>query len=105
MLIIKNILQLHSFKGWLFAFLLLGVAVSFLPFLNFWLPEDSILYVPDYMFALIGKYLCYALVALAMDLIWGLYRYIEFRAWSIFFYWWVRHGNVFDEKYWQRGCL
>ena len=43
----------------------------FLPLLNIWLPENSILHVPDYMFSLIGKYLCYALVALAMDLIWG----------------------------------
>ena len=68
---IKNILELHSFKGWLITFLLLGSAVVFLPLLNIWLPENSILHVPDYMFSLIGKYLCYALVALAMDLIWG----------------------------------
>ena len=68
---IKNILELHSFKGWLITFLLLGLAVVFLPLLNIWLPENSILHVPDYMFSLIGKYLCYALVALAMDLIWG----------------------------------
>ena len=68
---IKNILELHSFIGWLITFLLLGLAVVFLPLLNIWLPENSILHVPDYMFSLIGKYLCYALVALAMDLIWG----------------------------------
>ena len=68
---IKNILELHSFKGWLITFLLLGLAIVFLPLLNIWLPETSVLHVPDYMFSLIGKYLCYALVALAMDLIWG----------------------------------
>ena len=68
---IKNILELHSFKGWLITFLMLGLVVVFLPLLNIWLPENSILHVPDYMFSLIGKYLCYALVALAMDLIWG----------------------------------
>ena len=59
---IKNILRLHSLRGWLFAFLLLGLAVVILPMLNLWLPKDSALHVPDYMFALIGKYLCYALV-------------------------------------------
>ena len=68
---IKKISELHSFKGWLFNFLLLGLAVVFLPLLNIWLPEDSVWHVPNYMFSLLGKYLCYALVALAVDLIWG----------------------------------
>ena len=68
---IKTISELHSFKGWLFNFLLLGLAVILLPLLNIWLPEDSAWHVPNYMFPLIGKYLCYALVALAVDLIWG----------------------------------
>ena len=66
---IKKITELHSFKGWLFNFLLLGLAVVFLPLLNIWLPEDSVWHVPNYMFSLIGKYLCYALVSLAVDLI------------------------------------
>ena len=68
---IKKISELHSFKGWLFIFLLLGLAVVFLPLLNIWLPEDSVWHVPNYLFSLMGKYLCYALVALAVDLIWG----------------------------------
>jgi len=68
---IKKISELHSFKGWLFNFLLLGLAVILLPLLNIWLSEDSIWHVPNYMFSLLGKYLCYALVALAVDLIWG----------------------------------
>lgn len=68
---IKKISELHSFKGWLFNFLLLGLAVILLPLLNIWLPEDSVWHVPNYMFSLLGKYLCYALVALAVDLIWG----------------------------------
>jgi len=68
---IKKISELHSYKGWLFNFLLLGLAVVLLPLLNIWLPEDSVWHVPNYMFSLLGKYLCYALVALAVDLIWG----------------------------------
>jgi len=68
---IKKISELHSYKGWLFNFLLLGLAVVLLPSLNIWLPEDSVWHVPNYMFSLLGKYLCYALVALAVDLIWG----------------------------------
>ena len=68
---IKQIIKLHSLKGWLFTFSLLGIAIFLLPLLNIFAPEDSFLHIPDYMFSLFGKYLCYALVALAIDLIWG----------------------------------
>ncbi len=68
---IKKIVTLHSYKGWLLGFSLMAIATVLLPFLNILMPEDSVFHVPDYMFALMGKYLCYALVALAIDLIWG----------------------------------
>ena len=34
-------------------------------------PADSILHVSSYTVSLVGKYLTYALLALAMDLVWG----------------------------------
>ena len=68
---IKNINNLHSFKEWLFIFFLLAIATFLLPLLNIFAPEESVLHVPDYIFPLLGKYLCYALIALAIDLIWG----------------------------------
>jgi len=68
---IKQIIKLHSLKGWLFTFSLLGIAIILLPLLNIFAPENSFLHIPNYMFSLLGKYLCYALVALAIDLIWG----------------------------------
>jgi len=46
--------------------LLLGV-----PALNLWVPPHSPLAIPDYVVPLLGKYLCYALLALSLDLIWG----------------------------------
>jgi len=49
----------------------LAFAIILLPVLNIFVSEKSILHVPDYMFPLLGKYLCYAMVALAVDLIWG----------------------------------
>lgn len=49
---------------------LLVVAVL-VPFLNLVMPEGSLLHVPTYLVVLMGKYLCYALLALALDLIWG----------------------------------
>ncbi|MDI7862137.1 urea ABC transporter permease subunit UrtC [Rhizobiaceae bacterium n13] len=49
---------------------LLALAV-FVPASNLLLPEDSPLHVPTYLVALFGKYLTYALLALALDLVWG----------------------------------
>ncbi len=41
------------------------------PALNLLLPVNSSLHVPDHMVTLVGKYLCYALLALSVDLVWG----------------------------------
>ena len=68
---IKQIAALHSFRGWLVTFGLLFAAIILFPVLNIFVPEESFFHIPDYMFPLLGKYLCYAMVALAVDLIWG----------------------------------
>ncbi len=39
--------------------------------LNLALPEGAALHVPNYMVGLVGKYLCLALLALSVDLVWG----------------------------------
>ncbi|MBV5269677.1 MAG: urea ABC transporter permease subunit UrtC, partial [Afipia sp.] len=53
-------------------FLLIVAAVGILvPLSNLLLPENSPLQVPTYLMALFGKYLCYAILALSIDLIWG----------------------------------
>ncbi|WP_020409532.1 urea ABC transporter permease subunit UrtC [Hahella ganghwensis] len=49
---------------------LLGIALV-IPALNLMMPEGSALHVSTYTLTLLGKYLCYALLALAVDLIWG----------------------------------
>src|SRR3954471_15042906 len=46
----------------------LGVLI---PLSNLLLPAGSFLQVPTYLVALWGKYVCYAILALAIDLIWG----------------------------------
>ena len=50
--------------------ILVAVAII-VPLLNLLLPPDNPFHVPSYLVALIGKYLCYALLALALDLVWG----------------------------------
>src|SRR6266849_3333085 len=53
-------------------FLIVVAAVGVLiPLSNLLLPAGSVFQVPTYLVALFGKYVCYAILALAIDLIWG----------------------------------
>lgn len=53
-------------------FLLVVAAIGILlPLSNLLLPESSAFQVPTYLISLFGKYLCYAILALSIDLIWG----------------------------------
>jgi urea transport system permease protein len=53
-------------------FLVLVLAAAVLvPASNLLAPTGSALHIPDYLMPLLGKYLCFALLALAVDLIWG----------------------------------
>ncbi len=56
--------------GKAFMGILLAAAV-FIVVGNQIIPEDNFFHVPTYMVSLLGKYLCYALLALSVDLIWG----------------------------------
>jgi urea transport system permease protein len=49
----------------------LAVAVVVVPVLNLAVPPDSPLYLSTYTVTLLGKYLTYALLAVAVDLVWG----------------------------------
>ena len=49
---------------------LLAVALA-VPVLNLGFGEASPLHLSTYALTLVGKYLCYAMLALAVDLIWG----------------------------------
>jgi urea transport system permease protein len=62
---------LFTGRGWI-AFVAAAIALLVvLPALNLALPAGHPLHVSDYMVTLLGKIMCYAIVALAMDLIWG----------------------------------
>ena len=50
------------------ALLLIGILV---PISNLALPADSFFHLNDGTVILFGKYTCYALLALALDLVWG----------------------------------
>ena len=53
-------------------FLAIVIAAAVLvPLFNLAVPAGSALHVPTYVVSLLGKYLCYALLAISVDLIWG----------------------------------
>jgi urea transport system permease protein len=55
-------------------YVLLGVLALLavvVPVANLWVPESSPLHVSTFTVQLLGKYLCYALLAISLDLVWG----------------------------------
>ena len=62
---------LLSRLGWSAFVLALLVVCAVAPLLNLVVPAGSAFHMSDYAVALVGKIMCYAIAALAMDLIWG----------------------------------
>ena len=62
---------LLSTSAWV-AFFVVAVFIALVaPILNVFLPPTHVLHMSDFFVSLIGKIMCYAICALAMDLIWG----------------------------------
>ena len=62
---------LLSLKGWAAWLCAMIVLCALVPLLNLVIPADSAFHMSDFAVALIAKIMCYAICALAMDLIWG----------------------------------
>ncbi|MBS0371794.1 MAG: urea ABC transporter permease subunit UrtC [Proteobacteria bacterium] len=58
-------------RGWLAVAAVFVAAWVLVPLAHLMLPEGHPLHISTYAITLIGKILCYAVVAVAMDLIWG----------------------------------
>jgi urea transport system permease protein len=57
--------------GWTAFLVALVLVCAIAPLLNLVVPQGSVFHMSDYAVALVGKIMCYAICALAMDLIWG----------------------------------
>ncbi|MGC4366263.1 urea ABC transporter permease subunit UrtC [Hydrogenophaga sp. R2] len=62
---------LLSRAGWSAFLIALLVVCALAPLLNLVVPAGHPLHLSDYLVGLLGKIMCYAICALAMDLIWG----------------------------------
>jgi urea transport system permease protein len=63
-------LLMNDAQGRKLLMVLVALAVI-IPFCNLVFPQDSFFHISTYTMTLLGKYLCYALLAIAVDLIWG----------------------------------
>ena len=68
-LVPKN--SLLGTKGWTAVLAAVVVITVLVPVLNLLVPAGSSFHLSDFYVTLLGKILCYAICALAMDLIWG----------------------------------
>ena len=62
---------LYGRTGWAVIGACAAILFLLFPLANLALPKGSLFHISDYTVALSGKIMCYAIVALAMDLIWG----------------------------------
>jgi urea transport system permease protein len=69
-MITRRFLEAPDARGWIFLGLL-AVAAILVPLLNVFVPPTSPFHVSTTSVALWGKYLCFALLALSLDLVWG----------------------------------
>ena len=62
---------LENDKGGKIVLSTLAVVVFVVAFCNLFVPNDSIFYISTFTVTILGKYLAFALLALALDLVWG----------------------------------
>jgi urea transport system permease protein len=62
--------KLKSLQFWVVPLAAL-ILIVVLPALNAFTPETSVLHVSNFTITLYGKYLCYAMLAISVDLLWG----------------------------------
>jgi urea transport system permease protein len=58
-------------QGWTAVATAVLILAVLVPIFNLAIPKDSLFHLSDYYVGLAGKIMCYAICALAMDLIWG----------------------------------
>ncbi len=68
---VSRITDLYGIKGWLAIGLTVLIVAVWIPCANLLLGPEHPLHLSAYWITLIGKIMCYAIVALAMDLVWG----------------------------------
>jgi urea transport system permease protein len=68
----KTIVRLYGPKGWIVLGVCASIAFVVFPFCNLVLEPDNPMHLSAFWVTLAGKIMCYAMAAVALDLIWGI---------------------------------
>jgi urea transport system permease protein len=63
--------EMHGMKAWIGVGAAALLVLVLVPVLNLVPAVDSALHLPDFLIPLLGKFICYGMVAVALDLAWG----------------------------------
>ena len=69
-MIIQYLLSRYEKTGLAFLVVMAALAI-FVPLSNLFIPPSSAFHVPTHVMSLMGKYLCFAILAISLDLVWG----------------------------------
>ena len=69
--ITARLFAIESRTGWLVFSVAAILLVVVVPLLNLAVPADSPFHISDFLITILGKFLCFALLAVALDLLWG----------------------------------
>ena len=69
--IVTTIARLYGPRGWIALGSFAAVLFLVFPLFSLAVPPESAFHLSSYWVTLVGKIMCYAIVALAMDLVWG----------------------------------
>jgi urea transport system permease protein len=70
-LVLRRLAAMHSPRQWGAIGAALVLFAGIVPLTNALPPVTSAVHFPDYLVPMFGKFMCYAMVALALDLVWG----------------------------------
>jgi urea transport system permease protein len=69
-MIIQYLLSRYEKTGLAFLIVMAALAI-YVPLSNLFIPPSSAFHVPTHVMSLMGKYLCFAILAISLDLVWG----------------------------------
>jgi len=81
-------------------FFIVAGLLMLIPGLNAWGPDSGALSVSSFKVSLWGKYLTYAILAMSLNLLWGLHGLAVFVPKPVLCLGWLCDGHVFDANDW-----
>ena len=86
--------KVGGINEWIITGIVLFIFLIVIPLLNRLPGEDSWFWISEFRINLLGKFLAFAILAMGLNLAWGIYGYLKSWAGCIFWTWWILYGHV-----------